>query len=899
MATSHKTDDYARQQLAVKVARRFAAAARRDGDRRSGEKGMRQQTQAAACAALALCGCRPRLSETALEWLLAAGDAATRLVLQTALRIEQQCRGRCGEVDEGWPCLSPAELEALPGPVECAERFLAEFDKALRAAQGFYVTPPQLARFIVSAVHRCLQEEFGLPDGLLDETTWRDAARRCDAAPPPGVNEQWLAAPLVRLLDPAVGSGAFLAAVVEVAYDAYRQSPKQQSWSEVLANSLLPRMVGIELLPSVAVCAHIAVADALQRTGFDFSVTARPRIYVGDTLAALDARHGSLENGEIQQQRELDFVRREEPFTVVVGNPPFLAAALPGQRWIEELLKGRGPRGEATANYYEIGGQSLGEKKLWLHDDYVKFLRYAQWRIEQAGCGVVGMVTNHGYLDNATFRGMREKLLRGFSRVTIVDLHGNSKKKEKPPPGNLNQNVFSIQQGSAVALMRRPMANLPAHLDYAEVWGTRDEKLQTLDKAAPVDLGPTRITPSAPHFFLVPHDARLAEEYSKGWSLPEVMPVNTTAPVTARDRFVVALDAEPLARRMEEFRNLDISDEEIRARYFNRTRSVRYAAGDTRGWSLKRARRELAANEQWRSAIRDCLYRPFDRRSIYWSPNMIDWPRSDVMRHLEHGDNLALIARRQMPPGEPCTYFWITDEIALDGVIRSDNRGSESLFPLWLFEDQESAPRANFHRNFVRCICERLELTWCDEGPEANLRQRSERRTLLRPEDLLAYVYALFHGETYRERYAEHLRIEFPRIFAPRNPELFFALADRGRRLIALHCLTAEAPGKPALVQIENEAPVVKFPRYGRDAIQINERCWFEPVPSRTWSFRAGAHQVCRKWLKDRQGRTLSRQEVACFQSIVAAIGATLDVVREIEETLETHGGWRRAFVID
>jgi hypothetical protein len=871
--------------MATRIARQFADVAQRFGGRLREEDGAREQGRRIACAAMALCGCRPGLSETAARWLLADGDQATREVLAEALEVAKQCGSRVANRDNRWPHLSAKEIAALPGPVACAELFLSETDKAQRAAQGFYVTPAPVARFIVSAAHRYLQTEFGLLDGLLDATTWRQAIDHGGFSRPRELRQEMLDTPLVRVLDPAVGSGAFLVAAIEIAHQAYRSRARRESWSEIVAHRLLPRLVGIELMPAAAVCAHIAVADVLQRTGYDFSLSARPRIYVGDTLAAVETQDRLFDEGAPPRQRELDFVRRDEPFTVVVGNPPFLAAALPGLRWVERLLKGRGPEGEATANYYEVEGRPLAEKKLWLHDDYVKFLRYAQWRIGRVGCGIVGMVTNHGYLDNATFRGMREKLLHDFPRITIVDLHGNPKKKEKPPAGMANENVFAIQQGAAVALMRRPIRRCTAETEYAEVWGSRQEKLQALGGEAPTGLKPTLLCPAAPHYFFVPHDDRLAAEYGGGWSLPEVMPVYTTAPVTARDGFVVALDAAELEQRMRDFRDLAISEDEIRSRYFRSTRSVRFAAGDTRSWKLSEARRRMAGDPRWREPIGSCLYRPFDRRSLYWSPTMIDWPRTEVMRHLEPSGNLALIARRQMPPAEPCTYFWITDRVALDGVIRSDNRGSESLFPLWLHDENGDAPaRANFQDAFLH-----------------HARQRLGAKSLS-PCDLLSMIYALFHAPSYRSRYAEYLRIEFPRVFVPGSAQLFFELVSAGQRLIALHTMREEPNRRrPEPTRLDDGTPPrvsPSFPRYEREVVWINPNSSFAPVPQRVWEFRAGGHQVCRKWLKDRKGRVLSDVDIACYRWIVAAIDETLEVVETIERAIASHGGWEQAFIV-
>lgn len=897
-AESARRNDAASLRVAKRAAARFAEAARRY----AGDAAAREHGQAVACAVLALCGCRPRLRAAARRWLLAAREAVCRAALKEAWEISTAIlSGDADDVPEGrdgtWPQLSADEIAALPGPVECAELFLAAGDKARRAAQGFYVTPPELASFIMRGVDWSLRSEFGLAEGLLDESTWRTMLDRFGVAPPAGLRDEALDAPFVRVLDPAVGSGAFLVAAIETARSAFDESASAMSWSETAALRLLPRLAGVELMPAAAVCAYIAVAEALQGSGYDFQHDAPLRVFVGDALAPVAAQRTLLADEDADGRCELDGVRRREPFTVMVGNPPFLAAALPGHRWIEQLLKGRGPAGEAVANYYEVGGRPLAEKKLWLHDDYVKFLRYAHWRIERAGCGIVGMVTNHGYLDNATFRGLREKLLRDFPRATVVDLHGNHKKKEQPPEGCTDENVFAIEQGAAAALLRRFPAAPPGEARYAELWGTREEKLSTLGEMRLDNQSGETLAAAAPHYFLVPHDDRLAAEYRQGWSLPDAMPVNTTAPVTARDGFVVAFEQEELTARLEQFCDLAVDDDEIRARYFRGTRSVRHKAGDTRGWKLSEARRRLAGDDGWRAAVRDCLYRPFDIRSLCWSPTMIDWPRTDVMRHFDLAGNLGLIARRQMPSGEACTYFWITDHLTLDGVIRSDNRGSESIFPLLLSGDgRDSVPRPNFDLEFVQTVQLRLGLKW---DPTA-LREKPPARETFGPRDLLAYCYALFHAPVYRARYAQLLRIEFPRLFVPRDGKLFHAMAQTGRRLIELHTLRHV----PAADEVEfrlaaGATPNIAggFPKHHGDAVRLNPQCEFAPVDAAVWEFRAGGHQVCRKWLKDRRGRTLTGGEIVTYRRILAAIGETLTLVDSVRRLIDDYGGWECAML--
>jgi hypothetical protein len=395
-------------------------------------------------------------------------------------------------------------------------------------------------------------------------------------------------------------------------------------------------------------------------------------------------------------------------------------------------------------------------------------------------------------------------------------------------------------------------------VEYGELWGTRDDKLASLSGAPPLA---RRVSMKPPHWRFTPTGASIHPEFEAGWSLTDVMPVNTTAPVTARDHFVVAFTADELCQRIDEFRDLSIPDDEIRRRYFNRTRSRRYPLGDTRSWKLAEARRAVAADADWQAKIVRCLYRPFDWRCAFWHPAMIDWPRNDVTRHLllplqnpkSKIQNLCLIARRQQLPTQPCTYFWVSDGLALDGVIRSDNRGSESLFPLYLLAD---GGRPNFAPRFVTEIGQRI-----GQPPRA--------------EDLFAYIYALFHSPTYRERYAHELRGDFPRVLLPMSAASFGELVAIGRQLVELHLLR---DGVGSLWQQE-------ILHHGELSPAKDSRPPFN-------GFRVGGYEVHKKWLQPKHRSLDDSQYVA----IARALSQTQACMAHIDNTIERAGGFPAAF---
>jgi predicted helicase len=295
------------------------------------------------------------------------------------------------------------EIDPLAG---FYEHFLHAYHPTGRKQRGVFYTPLPMVRYIVRAVDRLLRDEFSVPSGLLGE-------QLNDGTP-------------LRILDPALGAGLFL---TEILTQARSQVAADDDWNRRVP-SLIARLGGIEILPAAAVIALVRVGATLERTGYRFESDSRIELRIVDALAA----------------------PLRPAWPVIVGNPPFSGISEAKHPWLHDLLHGRGPDGVSRASYFDVAGQPLGERKHWLQDDYVKFLRIAHEQIETAGQGIIALVTSHGYLDNITFRGLREKLMQTFPRITLIDLHGNAKRRERTATGQRDENVFGIEQGVAIGI---------------------------------------------------------------------------------------------------------------------------------------------------------------------------------------------------------------------------------------------------------------------------------------------------------------------------------------------------------------------------------------------------------------------------------------------------------------
>ena len=607
-------------------------------------------------------------------------------------------------------------------------------------------------------------------------------------------------------------------------------------------------------------------------------------------------------------------IKRKQRFTVVIGNPPYSGLSSNMGPWIDGLLKGRLPDKTSTASYYHVNGEPLGERKVWLQDDYVKFIRLSQWLLDSTGVGVHGYISNHGYLQNPTFRGMRWSLMQSFRRIRVLDLHGNLKKKEAPPGGGRDVNVFDIQQGVAIGLFTKAAAASRC-VCHADLWGEREQKYRWLWEHGSADTELVQLEPGRPFHLFEPFDDAGTGAYYSWPAINEVMAVNVTGIVTARDAFVIDFDREALRDRIADLRSKSLSDDAIRKKYFVGKGSKKYPPGDSRGWKLPEARWMVREDDQWDDRYAPVLYRPFDIREMYYVPWMVDWPRTEVMPHMLVQENYAIITARSNKFPQP-NHFFCSRTIVETKCGEASTQSA--TFPLYLYPGVGKAAGSLFSRwakgkdgrtpnldsGFVEQIVFATELRFVSDG-------RGDLWKTLGPEDVLAWIYAVFHSLRYRERYHAHLKLDFPRVPLPGSTELFRKLAEAGHVLLVLHVLDSPKLGKP--ITTYTGPKNLEVGRIGwsngtvwLDAGKTNAReghratkpgtIGFQGVPEEVWDFRIGGYQVCHKWLKDRKGCTLSDEDVAHYQKIVVALNETIRIMAEIDEVIEAQGGWPDAF---
>lgn len=775
------------------------------------------------------------------------------------------------------------------------EGFAKEYDPIDKVKRGEFYTPWPVVSFIVRSVDELLRTEFGLEYGLADTTTWGEMAERFEELQIPNGATHDQA--FVQILDPATGTGTFLVEVIDLIYktmckkwshEGRMELELQQLWNNYVPKHLLPRLYGYELKMAPYTIAHMTIGLKLQETGYRFESDERARIYLTNSLEPPSDKQFKL--GLIpalaHESMTVNAVKRVQRFTVVIGNPPYSGISANMTKYAQRIVD----------PYKIVDGARLNEKKLWLQDDYVKFIRLGQKTIEHSLCGILGYITNHGYLDNPTFRGMRQSLLCSFQRCHVIDLHGNSKKKETTPDGSPDKNVFDIQQGVAIGLFTKTAVAGIAGLTVmrGDLYGRRESKYDALLASNHESFPSTQLNPNRPLYLFAKQDQTYREEYEVMSLLSDVTLTHSVGVVTARDQLTIAFTADEIWDRVKRFSTLNESH----------ARTEFGLRQDVRDWKVSLAQSDLREQPLSRSRILPILYRPFDTRFTYYTgknKGFIGQPALAIMSHVIRRDNIGIVTTRKVEVGT------FGHAIVANTMIESHSVSLKEvnyLFPLWIYSDNErlisSEQRTpNFTPEFLKKMAVSLGLR------RENKRRMSQN---IVSENTLGYVYSILHSPNYRSRYREFLKTDFPRIPLISSQDLFSSLSQLGSDLISLHLIESPMLNDYITALVGSVDFQVEKVSYSDETVWIDKAKTrgFRGVPEEVWNFHIGGYQVCEKWLKDRQakggknprpGRILTKEDINHYQKIVVALSETIRIMSEIDEIIEAHGGWPDAFV--
>ena len=717
------------------------------------------------------------------------------------------------------------ETHESPDPViHFYEDFLKEYDSDLRKKMGAFYTPLPVVRFIIRAVDHILEREFGLSQGLADTSKIGETHR-------------------VQILDPAVGTGTFLTEILRNIH--LRFIDQQGRWPAYVHHDLLPRLHGFELMMAPYTIAHLKLSMMLKETGFKYFNDTRLEIYLTN----------SLEGGSVQpellafdfaasvaeESKEAAVIKNKTPIMVVIGNPPYSGVSSNETDYANSLVE---------RYKVEPGGfQKLQERKHWLNDDYVKFIAFAESMIEKNGEGIMAMITNHGYIDNPTFRGMRWHLAKTFDKIYILDLHGNAKKKEISPDGSKDENVFDIQQGVAIIIgikTDKKKVDKLATVYHANLFGKRSFKFVELANE------PTwkEVNLDEKMLYFVGKNMVGREEYDEGFSAVELFPKNTTGIVTGIDKLSIFYTKDELEKMTKSILNSDNPYTE-----FNIKDGRKYKKEERLG-----ELRNASENQPERIS-----YRPFDTRYMHYTEKSECWinsPRSDVMKHFVGRENIGLMLCRQQKI-KGFQHILVHRDIVESSYVSNKTSEIGSSFPLYLYtEDGSKVP------NLKQEIVDEIEKI---VGKVSS-------------EDVFDYIYAVLYSPSYREKYKEFLKIDFPRVPYPKEVKSFKALVALGAELRGLHLMESEKLDNLITTYPEIGDDKMEKVEYKDGKVYINKTQYFGGVPKDAWEFYVGGYQPAQKWLKDRKGRTLNNADIEHYQKIIVALAETGRIMKEIDK---------------
>jgi len=753
------------------------------------------------------------------------------------------------------------------------ETFLSEYDSKLRKARGVWYTPQPVVNFIVRAVDDILKDEFGLKDGLADKskTKIKVNTQNVDKRSATRYKQEEKEIHRVQILDPATGTGTFLAETVKHIHSKFKGM--QGMWPNYVKHDLIPRLNGFELLMASYAMAHLKMDMLLQETGYRSTDDQRFRIFLTNSLEEAHPDSGTLFSSWLSDEStQANAIKKDTPVMVIMGNPPYSGVSSNNNAWIKEKIE----------DYKYVDGAHINERKHWLNDDYVKFIRFAQYFINKNGNGVMAFINPHGFLDNTTFRGMRWNLLKEFDKIYTVDLHGNSKKNETAPDGSVDQNVFDIMQGVSINLFVKTSnkkVNQLGEVFHYDLYGKRDFKYDFLEEKSLNNINFNKIINSKPNYFFINKDTEYFDHsvYYNGFNINELFIKKVIGTQTGNDKILLDTSKENLKKKISKTFNLL---EDIDEKY-----------------------------------IKEISYKPFEKRFIYFIESNTKNPIKNIKLPASYRsrysvskefflDNIALAIPRQLSK-IGFYHILVTKNITDACYISTKTKEQNQVYPLYSYNDSTQVelveiPKRtpNLNLEIVNEITEKLGLTFTNE--------KETTEGTFAPIDVLDYIYAVLHAPKYREMYKEFLKIDFPRVPYPTEQKQFWDLVALGKQIREIHLLESpkiedfistypidgtDIVGKP---KYEQSNYVVKgdiIPNNDtsepRGRVYINQTQYFDNVPEVAWNFYIGGYQPAQKWLKDRKDIELGFEDIMHYNKIIVALTETDRLMKKIDNNFE------------
>lgn len=728
------------------------------------------------------------------------------------------------------------------------EDFLKEYDQIQRVERGVYYTPDPVVSFIVRSVHEQLKTEFGLEMGLADTTTWEDmvASGRAEYPKDPqtgkvnkDIREKLSKRAFVQILDPATGTGTFLKHTITVIHDEVKAKHQREGinqdwldyWNDYVYHNLLPRLFAFELMMASYSVAHMKVGMHLKALGYRFEKPRRLHIYLTNSLepATANTELSLFYSSVGEEAMAANRVKKDRFFSVVIGNPPYSVSTSNHGVWINRLM----------SNYKE----GLNERNIQpLSDDYLKFIRFGHYQITKNGVGILSYISNNSFVDGIIHRQVRKSLATDFNTIRILNLHGDARKNETSPDGSSDQNVFDIMQGVGISFfcLSKKTEIVEENIFSYDLYGARTNKYDLLTSLDSAGVDWCRIEAKQPNYFFCEKDLDGSEQYYEGIDLRKLFPVNSMGIASGNDSELVDFDSSRLSNEYDQ-------------------------------------------------GVMSFYYRPFDWRHTIFDNAVLQRARYRLMSNYVLPSIGLNVVRQSRGKGL---------EVLVNNTISNRDLVTNHTynFPLYLTDeiDGEVKYTANFDEHELKLFADKVALNV--GNPLGNEWMNGTGNTLL-PIDVFDYLLAVLHSLSFRSRYQELLKIGIPRIPYPKDEGQFRELVKLGAQLRKIHLLETDAINR-FITTYEGfgsdevtKSMTAKSPGWVAHEdddtigdVWINETQYFAGVPKLAWEFYIGGYQPAQKWLKDRKGRQLSKEDIEHYQKIIVALTETDRLMQEIDK---------------
>jgi len=700
------------------------------------------------------------------------------------------------------------------------ETFLKEYDPEVRVRRGVFYTPVPVVSYIINSIHSVLKEDFSLRNGLVENN--------------------------VTLLDPAAGTLTFPLLAIKRVKQELKDQNKEGLFNSIVKDHVLNNFYAFELLLAPYTIAHFKASLTLKDLGYHMKDDDRFNLFLTNTLEKEEITQRDMYFLPLiaKESREAIKVKEKVPILVICANPPYSVSSENRSDFIERLMEDYKKDVREERNIQPLS------------DDYIKFIRFAQWKIEQVGEGVIGYITNNEYLSGLIHRGMRRKLFETFDKIYILNLHGDLRKGDTTLEGRRDENVFDITKGVSISLFIKNAKLSQKKVFYADLIRTRKEKYRYLLNNDVLTTKWQAIKPKEPFYFFVPRKIKkeITEQYENFLPITDIFSKYECGIKTHRDRFIVADTREELENRLNTFINDKVTDEQLK-----KTFQIK----NTKTWNMESARKKLREVGIQEEKFRTYDYRPFSTKWVYLSNILMDRPRGKEI-HDVSSENLALVTTRQLAY-LPFQHAFVTDKLADICLISLRTKESSYIFPLYLFKNKKKISNIK-DKNF-----QKLKATFGKE---------------VRPVDIFNYIYAVLHSNKFRKRYAEFLKIDYPRIPFTSDYKLFSTIVELGRRLIDIHLLNYVSEEERKIGYPIGGSNVVEKREYDKQnqRIYINKTQFFEGILEEEWNFYIGGHQLLDRCLKEVKGRKLSLEDIHYFIKIIVSIRETTRIMQKLDE---------------